>query len=242
MVMYDPYNQYQDYGNTSYQDYGNSNSYGGYDQTDPFNQDFQSAWNSFDQYQPQSPYDPYNGMSDYSNGYGSFNSGSFSDMYGSGPGYDWNVQPDPYNSYYSDPYGSYNQVNYDDPYGEQTNPTYMDWQDQQPQLQSYDNTSNNQPQSPTSYGDQGFDTQTYAEPPKPPWLQNAESGDSFKSWHGFGNNPLPYLSAQQYNSMDPSELEGYMALVPPWMQRDWVQNMQKSFIPGRAKRQSYLGF
>ena len=66
-----------------------------------------------------------------------------------------------------------------------------------------------------------------AAPPKPSWLEQIESGEAYKPYHSFGNNPTPYLSQEQYNTMDPSEYEGYMALIPQWQQQDFALNMQK---------------
>jgi hypothetical protein len=74
----------------------------------------------------------------------------------------------------------------------------------------------------------------------PPWMQNLASGSSFGPWSVIYDNPTPFASKQQWNSMNPSEQKGMIGSLPEYQREDFLHNMQKAFVPGTQKSTSYI--
>ena len=73
------------------------------------------------------------------------------------------------------------------------------------------------------------------EPPMPPWMQNLASGEAFKPWSVIYDNPTPFASKEQWNSMNPSEQRGMMGSIPEYQREDFQRNMQQAFVRGVDK-------
>ena len=244
--QYDPYGQ----GQESYDPYGYDPYQGSYDQYgyDPYQQ-------PEDTFYPEQ--DPY-----YTQDYGSDGGQDYSydDPYGYNQ-WDQNQEQSWEQDYFNnqDPWGDYGQNSEDAaPVTEQGDDTQGQTPEEAPPpivpKFDYGNTNINNYQTPelkppeqtgptqaeTLAQAQSQTLTPQAAPPKPSWMEQIESGEAYKPYHSFANNPLPYLSQEQYNTMDPSEYEGYMALVPEWQQKDFALNMQKSWTPGRQRRSAYM--
>lgn len=79
------------------------------------------------------------------------------------------------------------------------------------------------------------------EPPMPPWMSNLAEGKAYGPWSLIYNNPTPFASKEQWTNMNDSERRGLIGSLPEYMRQDYMDNMQKAFIPGVDKN-SAQGF